>query len=170
MTEKRRNHLLICLEENKYSRKVLLRGALLARKDGYTFEVVFFYSYENRKTMFHLLNIAESKSLSERLGAEKYTIKRTKNERETAQKLVMIAKNNNVKEIIMSGAQPETGLKSQLWRSFFSDKYNYIIKNIPNIVLVLINHREDNPFEKDAYENGRKGYLIKKDGKKPPII
>lgn len=163
MTLKTRHHVLVCLEEKNYSRKVLLKGALLARKYNYTFEVLFFCSIESRYTMFHLLNLAESKKLSERLGAVKYTVKRTKSERNTAKELVAVAKNNHVQEIIMSKAQPENSLKTPLWRRpFFYDKYNYILKKMPNIALVLINHSECNPFANGAYQNGRKGYLVKK--------
>ncbi|MGK9184740.1 hypothetical protein KXS12_21100 [Priestia filamentosa] len=92
MTLKRKNHVLICLEEKNYSCKVLLKGALLARKYGYTFEVVFFCSIESRYTMFHLLNLAESKKLSKRLGAARFTIKQMKNERNIAKELVKMEK------------------------------------------------------------------------------
>lgn len=166
MMVKTRDHLLICLEEKNYSRKVLLRGALLAKTYGSTFEVVFFYKIESNYTMFHLLNIAESKRLSKRLGAKKFAIKRMKNEKNATREIVEIAKNNNVTEIIMSGAQSKNNSKRTLWSRFSRDKYNYIIKSIPNIVLTLINHKEDNPFEKEIYENGREGYLVKKNDKK----
>ncbi|MFD1413642.1 hypothetical protein [Oceanobacillus jeddahense] len=163
MTLKLNHHVLVCLEEKNYSRKVLLRGALLAKKYGYTFEVLFFCSVESRYTMFHLLNLAESKKLSERLGAEKFTIKRTKNEWKTAKELVSAAKNNHVKEIIMSGAKPNNNVNNPFWkRAFFFDKYNYILKNIPDIILVVINHSEYNPFGKEVYKNGRQSYLVKK--------
>ncbi|MFP3844850.1 hypothetical protein [Priestia filamentosa] len=167
MTLKRKNHVLICLEEKNYSCKVLLKGALLARKYGYTFEVVFFCSIESRYTMFHLLNLAESKKLSKRLGAARFTIKQMKNERNIAKELVKMEKNDNLKEIIMSGAQPKNSLRNLLWRrTFFYDKYHYILKSMPNIVLVLINHSEYNPFEKEEYKNGREGYLVRENDEK----
>ncbi|WP_080874480.1 hypothetical protein [Oceanobacillus timonensis] len=163
MTLKARHHILVCLEEQNYSRKVLLKGALLARKYGYTFEVLFFCSVESKYTMFHLLNLAESKKLSRRLGAEKFTVKRTKNEWKTAKEVVMTAKNNHVKEIIMSGVQPNDRLHIPFWkRAFFCDKYNYILKRIPDIILVVMDHSEYNPFEKGLYQNGRQGYLVNK--------
>lgn len=163
MTLKTRNHVLVCLEEKNYSRKVLLRGALLAKKYDYTFEVLFFCSVESKFTMFHLLNLAESKKLSTRLGAKKFTIKRTKNEWTIAKELVVYSQQNNVKEIIMSGAQPKNNLKNPFWRRFFfPDKYNYILKKMPDINLIVINHSEYNPFEKGGYENGRQGFLVKK--------
>ncbi|WP_339184982.1 hypothetical protein [Oceanobacillus sp. FSL W7-1293] len=163
MTLKSKHHVLVCLEEKNYSRKVLLRGALLAKKYGYTFEVLFFCSMESKYTMFHLLNLAESKKLSKRLGAEKFTVKRTKNEWKTAQEVVDTAKNNHVKEIIMAGERPTDTLRNPLWkRVFYWDKYNYILKKLPDIILVVINHSEYNPFEKEVYRNGRQGYLVKK--------
>lgn len=97
--------VIICLEEKNYSRKVLLKGAFLAKKYGCKFGVVFFYSIENRYTMFHLLNIA---------------LKRTENNRDTAQELVKIAKNNDVKKIIMSGASSKNSVKKLFWSRFFS--------------------------------------------------
>lgn len=163
MTLKIRHHVLVCLEEKNYSRRVLLRGASLARRYGYTFEVIFFCSMESEYTMFHLLNLAEGKKLSEELGAVRFIVKRVKDERDTARELVDTAKNNNVKEIIMSGAQSKSRLRTSLWRRiFFCDKYNYILNHLPDIILVLINHHQYNPFEKGKYRNGKQAFLVKK--------
>lgn len=171
MTLKTMNHALICLEDKNYNRRVLLRGALLARKSGYTFEVLFFYSPTSRYTIFNLLNIAESKNLSKRLGAIKFTLKKTENEQSTAKELVTIANNNKAKEVIMSGAQQRSRSENPFWRRvFFFDKFNYIFKNMPDIVLVLINHRVCNPFEKGEYKNGRKGYLVEGNDVKTPYM
>ncbi|MFD1067863.1 hypothetical protein [Oceanobacillus locisalsi] len=167
MTLTTRHHILVCLEEQNYSRKVLLKGALLARKYGYTFEVLFFCSVESKYTMFHLLNLAESKKLSSRLGAKKFTMKRVKNEWKTAKEIVTAAKNSDAKEIIMSGSQPNNRLHQPFWkRAFYCDKYNYILKSIPDIILVVMHHSEYNPFEKGAYQNGRQGYLVNKNTNK----
>lgn len=171
MTIKRRNHLLICLDGNNYSRKVLLRGASLAKKYGYTFETIFFCSVKSGYTMFHFLNMVESKNLSKRLGAIKFTLKKTVNEQNTAKELVDFAKDNQVKEIVMSGAQKERSSRNSFWgKVFFFDKFNYILKNMPDIVLVLINHSVCNPFKKAAYKNGRKGYLVKRYGVKTQYV
>lgn len=143
--------------------KSFAKRSLIGKKYGYTFEVLFFCSMESKYTMFHLLNLAESKKLSKRLGAEKFTVKRTKNEWKTAQEVVDTAKNNHVKEIIMAGERPTDTLRNPLWkRVFYWDKYNYILKKLPDIILVVINHSEYNPFEKEVYRNGRQGYLVKK--------
>ncbi|MBM7678165.1 hypothetical protein [Gracilibacillus alcaliphilus] len=143
----------------------------MAKRNGYTFEVLFFYSPANRYTMLHLLNIAESRKLSKSLGALTFTLKRTKNEQHAIKQLVTLAQSKQVKEIMMSGAQQKDMLALPFWKRIFCfDKYNYILKNVPNIVLVLINHRLYNPFENGMYKNGREAYLVKQGNGKVPYI
>lgn len=171
MTLKKRNHLLICLEGNKYNCKVLIRGARLAIKYGCTFEVLFFFPNKSEYNIFHLLNITESKNLSKRLGATKFTLKKTENEQHTAKELVNVAIDHEVREIVISGVQKSNSSRNALLKKiFYFNKFNYILKYIPKIVLVLINHNIYNPFEKGEYENGRKAYLVKRFGIMPQYV
>lgn len=94
---------------------------------------------------------------------------RMESEQNAVKALVANAKDNKAREIVMSGAQLRSSSGSLFWRRVFSfDKVNYILKNMPGIILVLINHSVCNPFAKGKYKSGRKGYLLKGNDVKAP--
>ncbi|MGG4220588.1 hypothetical protein ABEW32_20495 [Paenibacillus jamilae] len=161
MIIRRKNHLLIGLEANSYSRRVLLKGALLAKSLGYTFEVYVFYSTLYQHAMFMILNIYEIKKLSKRLGTTNLSIQESKNERVTIKRLTSYAKRHQITEIVVGN-----NYRNRLRKTVWFDKFNYILRRFPKVAITVISSNRLNPFESGDYENGKSAYISRLNGVK----
>ncbi|MGG4220596.1 hypothetical protein ABEW32_20540 [Paenibacillus jamilae] len=124
----------------------------------------------SQNTTFTLLNIFESKHLSKKLGALKYTLEKSISNRSLAKRLVSLAKDNDVGHIIMASVRKNAIVSNFCSRLLCFNIINHILNKIPNIVVTLINSSTCNPFEKGLHEKGVQGYLLKIDALRPKYI
>lgn len=159
--------LLICLEDMNYNKKTIDKGFKLAEILGYTVDVLFFHTNNRRKSFFFtLVNLIESKRISRRLGAVRYSVMRTKSEKTTMRGVIKYATKHDVKLIVMSAMSPD---KMSI-RNILFNKYNYFLRKTTKIDLHVVRHEVFNPFVNGNYESGVKAYLKRVDGTRAQFI